>query len=105
MNDYLSRPAKQLPPRSDIDHGKWISEEQHLSRATKILCSRVMLLFREYTVQIILIGPDRGLKGINIYCTPPMKAKYLFLVSLTIVLIETVWLCKRILFQCGTKKP
>jgi len=28
--------GKNSPPRSDIDHWKWTSEEQHLSRATKM---------------------------------------------------------------------
>ena len=42
--------GKQIPLHSDIDHGKWTSEEQHLSKATKILCSHLMLLYRGYTV-------------------------------------------------------
>jgi len=46
----LSQPAKQSPPAQNIDLGKWTFEEQHLSRATKILCNRLMLLYRSYTV-------------------------------------------------------
>jgi len=37
--------GKKIPthPHSDIDNGKWTSEEQHW--VTKILCSRLMLLY------------------------------------------------------------
>jgi len=37
--------GKKITPAQNINHGKWTSKEQHLSRATEILCSRPMLLY------------------------------------------------------------
>ena len=42
--------GKEIVPAQNIDHGKWTSEEQHLSRATTILCRCLMLLYRGYTI-------------------------------------------------------
>jgi len=38
--------GKRIISAQNIDQGKWISKKQHLSRATKSVCNRLMLLYR-----------------------------------------------------------
>jgi len=43
--------GKTIIPAQNTDHRKWTSKEQNLCRATKILCSHLILLYKGYTVQ------------------------------------------------------
>ena len=45
--------GKKIKPAQNIDLGKWTLEEKHLSWATAILFSCLMLLYRGYTVHFL----------------------------------------------------
>jgi len=61
---YLSKvTGKKITPAQNNDHGKWAFEEQHLSRATNILCSSLMLLYRRYTVHFYAPAIRRMVEG------------------------------------------